>query len=64
MTETMADSPWMTRAEAAAYLRVVERTIDRYAEAGRLKRHRVEGLQSVRFSRAEVVALVSEETGQ
>jgi excisionase family DNA binding protein len=57
------ESPWMTRAEAAAYLRVGERTIDRYAEGEKpkLRKHRVEGVQSVRFKRAEVEALVSPE---
>jgi excisionase family DNA binding protein len=62
MTETAAvESPWMTRAEAAAYLRVGERTIDRYAEASKLTKHRVEGVQSVRFARSEVEGLVSAE---
>lgn len=51
-------SPWMTRAEAAEYLRVGERSVDRYAAAGRLTKVRVGNTQSVRFARAEVVALI------
>jgi excisionase family DNA binding protein len=61
MSETATESPWMTRAEAADYLRVTERTVDRYADAGRLTKHRVEGVQSVRFARSEVMSLVSTE---
>jgi excisionase family DNA binding protein len=62
MSETATESPWMTRAEAADYLRVTERTVDRYADAGRLTKHRVEGVQSVRFARSEVMSLVSTES--
>jgi excisionase family DNA binding protein len=49
---------WLTRKEAAQYCRVrSERTIDRWAEEGRITRYRAEGLQSVRFKRAELDAL-------
>ena len=50
--------PWLTKAEAADRMRVTERTLDRWAEAGRLTRYRVEGIQSVRFARAELDALI------
>lgn len=49
---------WLTRKEAAEYCRVrSERTIDRWAEEGRITRYRAEGLQSVRFKRSELDAL-------
>ena len=57
-TEVGPASPWLTKAEAAAYMRVEPRTIDRWVRAGRLTRHRVQGVQSVRFARAELDALV------
>ena len=60
--QEVAPSPWLTKAEAAAYMRVEPRTIDRWVRAGRLTRHKVEGLQSVRFARGELDALVQPET--
>lgn len=54
----VTESPNMTKAEAAAYMRVTPRTIDRWAAAGRIKRYRVGASQSVRFKRAELDALV------
>lgn len=53
-------SPWMTKAEVAAYHRVGERTVDRWSTEpdARLTRFRIDDLQSVRFSRQEVEALV------
>jgi excisionase family DNA binding protein len=56
MAET--PSPWLTKAEAGELMRVSPRTIDAWAEAGRITRHRVAGLQSVRFARAELEALL------
>jgi len=59
--QEVAPSPWLTKAEAADYMRVDARTIDRWASAGRITKHRVAGIQSVRFSRAELDALVQPE---
>jgi excisionase family DNA binding protein len=56
MTET-TPSPWLTKAEAAEYMRCSPRTIDAWANAGRITRHRVAGLQSVRFRRDELDSL-------
>jgi len=58
MTTPTTDSPWLTHAEAAAYLRVHPRTISRWADAGRLTKRQIDGLRSVRFARAELDALV------
>lgn len=58
MTTPATVSPWLTKAEAAEYMRCDTRTIDRWTEAGKLTRHRVEGLRSVRFARAELDSLV------
>jgi excisionase family DNA binding protein len=55
-------SPWLTRQEAAERARVDVRTIDRWAREGRITRHKVEGLQSVRFTVAEIDALIVPET--
>jgi excisionase family DNA binding protein len=55
-------SPWLTKAEAAEYMRVDPRTIDRWAATGRLTKHRVAGVQSVRFSRDELDRLVQPES--
>lgn len=52
---SVTESPWLTKAEAAAYMRVVPRTIDRWVESGRITRYRV-GTQ-VRFKRAELEQL-------
>lgn len=49
---------YFTRHEAAAYLRVSVRTIDRYADDGKLPAFRIKGIQSVRFKRADLDALV------
>lgn len=58
---TPAESPWMTKAEAAAYMRVDTRTIDRWVRDGKLTRHRVSGIQSVRFARADLEGLLTAE---
>jgi excisionase family DNA binding protein len=55
------ESPWLTRAEAATRARVNARTIDRWADEGRLTRHKADGLQSVRFRREELDALFTPE---
>lgn len=53
------ESPWMTKREAADYLRVGHRTVDHYVTEGRLVRHSIAGKpNSPRFARAEVEALV------
>ncbi len=57
-SQGVTESPNMTKAEAAAYMRVSPRTIDRWAAAGRIKRYRVGTSQAVRFKRAELDALV------
>jgi excisionase family DNA binding protein len=54
----LPESPFLTKAEAAAYMRVSPRTIDRWAAAGRIQRYRVGTSQSLRFKRAELDALV------
>lgn len=49
-------SPWLTREETAAYLRVGPRTVDRLARDGLLTRFHLR--RSPRYRRAEVAALV------
>ncbi len=49
---------WLTRAEAAAYMGVSPRTIDRWANARLITRHRVAGVRSVRYSQAELDKVV------
>jgi excisionase family DNA binding protein len=61
MSETPAQSPWMTRSEAATYLRVSPATVDRWVREERLEAFKVAGTQSVRFSRAGVEALIAPE---
>jgi excisionase family DNA binding protein len=56
-------SPWMTREEAAEYLRVSPFTLDRWVRQGRLQRHRIDGLRSARFRQSELDALVVPENG-
>jgi excisionase family DNA binding protein len=51
-------SPWMTRDAAAEYMSVSPFTIDRWVREGRLVRHRIEGIRSVRYARRELDALV------
>lgn len=57
-----AASPWMTKAEVAAHMRVTGRTVDRWASSGRLTKHHLAGIRSVRFARAEVDRLVPDPT--
>lgn len=49
-------SPWMTREEAAEYLRCSVPTIDRYARSGLLPKHRLG--RAVLFKKEELDALV------
>lgn len=55
----MSSSTWATRKEAAVYLRVDPKTIDRYAREGRLTRHSVAGLRTVRYRWTDLYALVA-----
>jgi excisionase family DNA binding protein len=48
----------MTREAAAEYMSVSPFTIDRWVREGRLVRHRIEGIRSVRYARRELDALV------
>jgi excisionase family DNA binding protein len=49
---------YFTKAEAALYLRVSQSTIDRWVADGRLRRHKIDGIRSVRFIRSELDELV------
>ena len=50
---------WMTKEEAAAHLRVSQRTLDRRVAAGELPSYQL-GPQAVRFRRADLDALPQE----
>lgn len=56
MFEGLADE-FITRAEAADLAGVDTRTIDRWANEGKIVRHKVAGRQWVRFRRAEIEAM-------
>ena len=49
---------WLTKDEAADHLRVKPRTIDRWAEQGKITKYKVGDLQSVRFDRDELDRLI------
>lgn len=53
------DHKWLTRTEAGIFCGVNPRTIDRWADDPRvsLTRHRLHGLQWVRFDLAELEAI-------
>lgn len=58
-----AETPWLTRVEAAAYLRVSTVKIDRLARRGSLTRYRLKDTPagspgSVRFRREELDSLL------
>jgi excisionase family DNA binding protein len=53
----MSDNEWITRDEAAELAGVNVRTIDAWANAGRIDRHKVGGMQWVRFNRDQVLAM-------
>lgn len=50
---------WATRAEAAEYARVSVDTIDRWAREEKLTRHKIGDMKSVRFSLAELDAMIT-----
>ena len=49
----MVEQVWLTRAEAAEYLRVGTRTLDRWVAAGQLPAYR-KGQRMTRFRREEL----------
>lgn len=55
----MTESPWLTRTEAAAYLRISPLTFDRWLRERRVKRYKVAGQQSIRFLRSDLDALMT-----
>jgi excisionase family DNA binding protein len=61
----ITNSPWMTAAEAALYLRVAPRTLVRWARNGVIPGHRLSGLSRVtwRFLRSELDAKLSGSSG-
>ncbi len=52
---------YLTRAEAAALLRVSVATLDRHARAARLAKHKLRGGRAVRYLRTDVLALLTKE---
>jgi excisionase family DNA binding protein len=58
MTTATVQTPWLTRREAAEYVRVSLETFDRWVAAGRVRKHKVADIQSVRFHREELDALM------
>jgi len=56
-SENTDEAAELTRGAAAELAGVDIRTIDRWANEGRLTRHKVGGMQWVRFQRAEVLAM-------
>jgi excisionase family DNA binding protein len=48
------ESPWYTRDEASAYLRISARTLDEWVTAGRVQRRAVKGSRSVRYHRDDL----------
>lgn len=54
---------YLTRVEAAALLRVHVSTIDRMRRAGMLAARRLPGGRAVRFRRADVLTLLTDEKG-
>lgn len=61
--DAVTGSPWMTREEAAEYLRVRPRTVDRMVRERKLARHRLAHGDRPRFWRADVVALIVPDDG-
>jgi excisionase family DNA binding protein len=53
MTDT-----YMTREEAAEYLKVSAATLDRYVRQGKLRRLRLAGTRTARFKKGDLDALV------
>lgn len=54
-----AETPWLNRQEAADYLRVHPRTLDRWAAKGVVTQYRISGIRSVRYKAAELDSLVT-----
>lgn len=52
------NTPWMTREEAAEYLRFKPRTVDRLVREGKLTRFHTKHGGHPRFRRTEVYALI------
>ena len=57
---TLSQSEWLTAREAAAYLKVAQRTLVRWARSGRIPAHKLSGLSRVtwRFRRSEIDAML------
>lgn len=53
---------YMTKAEAAEYLRVSQATVDRWVREGRVKRYKIDGIQSARFKKDELDGIVVPDT--
>lgn len=51
-------TPWLTRREAAAYVRVSLETFDRWVKERDVPKHKAAGTQSVRFRREDLDALM------
>ena len=49
---------WLTRIDAAEYLGVTTRTIEKYNALGILPAHRIKGTRQIRIDRAELEALL------
>lgn len=49
---------WLTKVEAARYLRTSPSTLDRWVRDNNLTRYKVNGTQAVRFKRADLDALM------
>lgn len=63
MTVTLDQlSTWFTRAEAAAYARVSLATLDRWAQNGKIVRHRTPGGRGVRFTKTDIDNAMTPET--
>lgn len=52
---------WLTRQEAAKYLSIHPRTLDRWVEEGRVTRYHVGELRSVRFKVEDLDGLMKPE---
>lgn len=49
---------YQTKAEAAAYMRVSQSTIDRWTREGKIQRYKIDGIRSSRYKTAELDELV------
>jgi excisionase family DNA binding protein len=61
-TITAAGSPWLTRLEAAAYLKIHTDTLDALVRAGRLTRYTNGKGRIIRYRRDELDATLAPET--